>query len=99
MNIHKQTMVNVIDVMGDKAGAISITDRGKLLQFLGTIANTDYKEIFLDVRFLQTAEGLTSSECLLETDSQTDKKLFTLISKMRNIVVATHPDISSLLQN
>lgn len=91
-----KTMVNVIDVMGDKAGAISITDRGKLLQFLGNIANADYKEIFLDVRFPQTAEGLTSTECMLETDSETDKKLFTLISKMRNIVVATHSDISSL---
>lgn len=90
-----KTLAEVQDVMGDKAGVISITDRKLLLQYLMTIADADYKEVFLDVRFITKAEGFTSADYDVITDKNVDKQLLSTIAKMRNIVVSTHSDMSA----
>lgn len=80
----------VIDEFNEVAGTTYISDRSKILKYLKAIADADYREVFLDVRFPKYAEGITSSKYKIITDSVVDNELFSLISKMRNIVVANH---------
>ncbi len=85
-----KTLAPLVDEIGSDVGSICISDRSKILEFLEAISNADYREIFLDVRFPKYAEGVTSTNYRIITDTIVDNKLFTLISNMRNIVVANH---------
>lgn len=85
-----KTLAPLIDEYNSTAGTICISDHSKILAFLEAISTADYREIFLDVRFPKYAEGVTSTNFRIITDTIVDNKLFSLIGKMRNIVVANH---------
>lgn len=59
-------------------GYTPIVDRAKLLRFLQIASKSDYRYIFLDIRF---EKGL---------DTENDSALFALINSMPRIVVSTH---------
>lgn len=74
---------DTIDEYSMPKGQIDITDRGKLLEFLQILQNTNtYAYIFLDVRF-ETQYKVP----------EVDSLLFAQIAKMRDIVVASHTDM------
>lgn len=68
-------------------GNIDITDREKLLQLLILLKNTDYRYIFLDIRFEKGCES---------DNPAIDSALFDTINNMKNIVVARHQDVQNM---
>jgi len=86
-------MAAVKDEFGDTVGYTAITNRDKLLQFLSIISTANYRELFIDIRFPKYAEGLTASNFTLATDSCTDSKLFSLISRLPHTIVASHAGV------
>ena len=79
VNLSKDKMlVPQTDEWGDTIGNDAITNRENLLQFLELASITNYKYIFLDVRF---GHGDVTSF---------DSALFAKIKSMPNLVIATH---------
>lgn len=72
---------------GIAVGNIDITDREKLCQLLLMLKNTNYRYIFLDIRFEQGCES---------DNPAVDSALFATISNMERIVVAKHQDIPNM---
>lgn len=68
---------------GNLTGHIDITNRETLLRFLRHVERTDYKYIFLDIRF---EKGIETSY---------DSALFAQISKMRDISFSAHSDLQT----
>ena len=73
-----KALVPVYNEWGDKVGNSVITDREVLLRFLLLAEKSNYKYIFIDVRF---EKGY---------DTPFDSALFSQIKKMPNVVIATH---------
>lgn len=79
INLGKDKMlVPIVDEFGDTIGNDVITNREALLQFLDLASKTNYKYIFLDVRFEKGFE------------TPFDSALFERIKQMPNLVIATH---------
>ena len=76
-----KTLVEVYDEYGDSAGRTPVTDRSTLLRFLRTIADANYRYIYVDIRF---EEGL---------NTPADTALFGLMAKMPRLVYSTHRDM------
>lgn len=82
INIGKDKMlVPAVDEWGDTIGKNVISDREALLKFLTIASQSNYKYIFLDVRF---------ELCF---DTPFDSALFACIKTMPNLVIATHREI------
>lgn len=75
---YDKQLVAVSDEYGDSIGCIDITNRKNLLRFLEIAEKSNYKYIFLDVRF---DKRYMSDE---------DSLLFSKIISMRDIVISTH---------
>lgn len=68
-------------------GNIDVTDRGKLFSLLRLLSRTNYRYIFLDIRF----------EKGCESDNPTiDARLFEQIRSMKNIVLVKHHDVVNM---
>lgn len=67
---------------GDTAGLVGVTDRAKLSEFLDIAALTDYKYIFLDIRF---EKNLTTPH---------DSALFSRIAAMPRLVYSRHREFA-----
>lgn len=77
---HDKTLANVYD--GSRyIGNTDITDRNKILRLLEKIDSVSYKYIILDIRFEKGVE------------TSIDDSLFSYISHMNKIVVASHRNI------
>lgn len=84
INLGKDKMlVPAVDEWGDTIGNNVISDRESLLQLLTIASQSNYKYIFLDVRF---ERGY---------DTPFDSALFACIKAMPNLVVATHRENGS----
>lgn len=73
-----KSLVPVLDEFNDTIGNDVITDRKTLLEFLELAKKSDYKFLFLDVRFEKGYE------------TPYDSALFSLIKEMPRLVIATH---------
>ena len=73
-----KVLVPVTDMFGDTLGTAAITNRETILRFLELADSSDYKYIFLDVRF---EKGY---------DTPFDSALFAKIKAMPRLVIATH---------
>ena len=73
-----KSLVPVLDDFNDTIGNDVITDRKTLLEFLELAKKSDYKFLFLDVRFEKGYE------------TPYDSALFSLIKEMPRLVIATH---------
>lgn len=78
MALDKQLVPVTDSVFGDTLGYMAVTDREKLLHFLQIASLSDYKYIFVDIRF---ERGIST---------ESDEELFGLIASMPRIVVSTH---------
>lgn len=72
---------------GIEMGNTDITDRRKLLTLLQYLEKTDYRYIFMDIRFEEGCES---------PDPATDSALFAQIRQMDRIVVAQHRDVTNM---
>ncbi len=75
---YDKQLAETYDEFGRLIGYTPITDRAKLLRFLQIASKSNYRYIFLDIRF---GKGL---------DTESDSALFALINSMPHIVVSTH---------
>lgn len=83
VNVGKdKALVPMVDEWGDTIGNDVITDRETLLRFLDLATKSDYRYIFMDVRF---EEGFATS---------VDSALFGQIEQMPNVIVATHREVN-----
>lgn len=71
-------LIPIVDEFGDTIGNVPATDREKLLDFLKVTAQSNYKYVFLDIRF---EKGLTTA---------VDSALFSTIISMPRLVFSTH---------
>jgi hypothetical protein len=75
---HDKALTTYTDKKGRYLGNDYITDRDSLLKFLSIANKSQYKYIFLDVRFSKRHK------------TETDSALFALLCSMKNIVVSNH---------
>lgn len=78
-------LIPVRDEFGDTIGETPITDRKLLSDFLKLLKDSDYKYIFLDIRF---EDG---------TQSQNDSLLFTVMDSLERLSYSTHRNEESLI--
>lgn len=72
---------------GFEMGNTDITDRHKLLQLLQLLQQTNYRYIFMDIRFEQGCES---------EDPAIDSLLFAQIDSMPHIVLVQHRDVQNM---
>lgn len=84
---YDKQLIELSDEYGMPIGNTDITDRKKLLCFLQMLDSTkQYSYAFLDVRFEKGHEM-----------PEVDSLLFSTISKMKNVVVASHSDVETAI--